>query len=186
MSDIDIITAPGEVLGLTSDFLSSSSGTYEAGGRIISTLAGEVIYGVADGDGIRPVTVIAWNDTCSTDSVVSVGSEVIGQVTRIMTNQATVDIIAVENKILKQPTRGSIRREDARQTETDSLVMHNCFRPGDIVRASVISLGDARQYFLSTSQNEHGVLRAKSEDTGNVLIPISLQVLSEMLLFQIL
>lgn len=35
--------------------------------------------------------------------------------------------------------------------------MYKSFRPGDIVRARVISLGDARQYYLSTAENELGV-----------------------------
>ncbi len=42
------------------------------------------------------------------------------------------------------------------------VVLPQCFRPGDIVRASVVSLGDARSYYLSTAQNELGVVYAKS------------------------
>ena len=30
--------------------------------------------------------------------------------------------------------------------------MYDCFRPGDVVRAEVISLGDARSYYLSTAK----------------------------------
>jgi exosome complex RNA-binding protein Csl4 len=40
--------------------------------------------------------------------------------------------------------------------------MYDCFRPGDIVLADVLSLGDARSYFLSTAKNELGVVHAKS------------------------
>lgn len=40
--------------------------------------------------------------------------------------------------------------------------MYDCFRPGDIVRAKVISLGDARSYYLSTADNSLGVVHAKS------------------------
>jgi exosome complex RNA-binding protein Csl4 len=42
------------------------------------------------------------------------------------------------------------------------VVMYDCFRPGDIVRAKVLSLGDARSYHLSTADNSLGVVRAKS------------------------
>ena len=42
------------------------------------------------------------------------------------------------------------------------VVLSECFRPGDIVRASVLSLGDARSYYLSTAENELGVVYAKS------------------------
>ncbi len=67
--------------------------------------------------------------------------------------------------------------------------MHECFRPGDIVRAEVLSLGDARcaalavtfpryvgtlkgpcfvhrSYFLTTAKNELGVVYAKSAAAG--------------------
>ena len=42
------------------------------------------------------------------------------------------------------------------------VVLSQCFRPGDVVRASVLSLGDARSYYLSTAENELGVVYAKS------------------------
>lgn len=48
-------------------------------------------------------------------------------------------------------------------------------RPGDIIRARVISLGDSTQYFLSTAENELGVRWAKSA-AGAIMIPISWQV----------
>lgn len=35
-----------------------------------------------------------------------------------------------------------------RATEIDKVQTQACFRPGDIVRAVVISLGDARSYYL--------------------------------------
>lgn len=41
--------------------------------------------------------------------------------------------------------------------------MSKSFRPGDIVMARVISLGDAQSYLLSTAENELGVVIATSE-----------------------
>ncbi len=38
----------------------------------------------------------------------------------------------------------------------------SCFRPGDIVRAEVLSVGDVRSFFLTTARNELGVIFAKS------------------------
>lgn len=32
------------------------------------------------------------------------------------------------------------------------VVIYDCFRPGDVVRAEVLSLGDARSYYLSTAK----------------------------------
>ncbi|EOA98486.1 3'-5' exoribonuclease CSL4-like protein, partial [Anas platyrhynchos] len=57
------------------------------------------------------------------------------------------------------------RREDIRATEKDKVEVYKSFRPGDIVLAKVISLGDAAQsnYLLSTAENELGVVVARSE-----------------------
>lgn len=52
--------------------------------------------------------------------------------------------------------------QDVRATEIDKLEIGNCFRPGDIVRAEVVSLGTSKDYYLSTSKNELGVVYAKS------------------------
>jgi exosome complex RNA-binding protein Csl4 len=38
--------------------------------------------------------------------------------------------------------------QDVRSTEVDRVEMSKCFRPGDIVRARIVSLGDSRQYYL--------------------------------------
>ena len=42
------------------------------------------------------------------------------------------------------------------------VVMYAMFRPGDIVRAKVLSLGDSRSYILSTASPLLGVVSAKS------------------------
>lgn len=47
--------------------------------------------------------------------------------------------------------------------QVDKVEVFKCFRPGDIVRARVISLGDARQYYLSTAENELGVSRGRGQ-----------------------
>lgn len=55
-------------------------------------------------------------------------------------------------------------RANDRLTERDKIKMGECFRLGDIVKAKVLSLGDARSYYLSTAANELGVVYATSED----------------------
>ncbi|PNH08566.1 Exosome complex component CSL4 [Tetrabaena socialis] len=49
--------------------------------------------------------------------------------------------------------------------------MYDCFRPGDVVRAEVVSLGDARSYYLSTAKNELGVVYARSAAAGVAMVP---------------
>lgn len=65
------------------------------------------------------------------------------------------------------PTLGELAYRcaaNSRLTERDKIKMGECFRLGDIVKAKVLSLGDARSYYLSTAANELGVVYATSED----------------------
>ncbi|KAJ5894249.1 Exosome complex component CSL4 [Penicillium taxi] len=65
-----------------------------------------------------------------------------------------------------------IRKEDVRAVEKDRVVMDEMFRVGDIVRGSVISLGDQSFYYLTTARNDFGVVMARSE-AGNMMFPVS-------------
>ncbi|XP_029886316.1 exosome complex component CSL4 isoform X3 [Aquila chrysaetos chrysaetos] len=86
---------------------------------------------------------------------------------------AKVHILYVGSTPLKSTFRGTIRREDIRATEKDKVEVYKSFRPGDIVLAKVISLGDAQSnYLLSTAENELGVVVARSE-AGVQMVPIS-------------
>ena len=59
--------------------------------------------------------------------------------------------------------RGALcRLEDVRAAEIDKVQIASCFRPGDVVKAEVVSLGTSRDYYLSTAQNHLGVVYAKS------------------------
>ncbi|CAN6675039.1 exosome complex component Csl4p [Trichomonascus vanleenenianus] len=71
---------------------------------------------------------------------------------------------------------GIIRLQDVRATERDSVKILSSFRPGDIVRASVISLGDGTNYYLSTASNDLGVIFARSV-TGQHMYPIDWQTM---------
>ena len=75
---------------------------------------------------------------------------------------------------MPQRYSGIIRAQDVRATEIDKVLLHTSFRPGDVLRAEVLSLGDSRSYFLSTAKNELGVVYAKSL-AGEAMVPVSWQ-----------
>ncbi|KAG7661301.1 CSL4 [[Candida] subhashii] len=69
--------------------------------------------------------------------------------------------------------RGVIRSQDIRATERDKVKVVECFKPGDIVRAMIISLGDGNNYYLSTARNDLGVVFAKScGGAGGLMYPV--------------
>jgi exosome complex component CSL4 len=53
--------------------------------------------------------------------------------------------------------------------------IEHAFRPGDLVLARVLSLGDTRRYILGTAEPHLGVLYAKCATSGQAMIPLSWQ-----------
>ncbi|KAJ2901513.1 putative exosomal core protein csl4 [Zalerion maritima] len=69
-----------------------------------------------------------------------VDQTVLCRVMRIMPRQAVVNILVVnETNVLEGEWQGVIRVQDVRATEKDKVRMVESFRPGDIVRARVVS-----------------------------------------------
>lgn len=76
--------------------------------------------------------------------------------------------------------KGIIRSQDVRSTDRDKVKIIESFKPGDIVRAIIISLGDGSNYYLSTARNDLGVLFAKSENgAGDLMLPIDWQTMMD-------
>ena len=65
--------------------------------------------------------------------------------------------------------RGVLKKEDVLPKETDSLLLYHQFRPNDLVVAKIISMGDARQFYLSTSGAVFGVIHAKAKNSNNAV-----------------
>lgn len=59
--------------------------------------------------------------------------------------------------------KGVIRTQDVRSTDRDKVKIIDSFRPGDLVKAVVLSLGDGSNYYLTTARNDLGVVFARSE-----------------------
>ncbi|KAL2136387.1 hypothetical protein VTI74DRAFT_4031 [Chaetomium olivicolor] len=101
-----------------------------------------------------------------------VGNVVLCRVIRITPRQAVVAILVCGDTVLDAEWQGLIRVQDVRATEKDRVKIYESFRPGDVVRAEVISLGDQANYYLSTARNELGVILATSE-AGNTMYPVN-------------
>ena len=169
---------PGDVVDDSKQAYLLGYGVYRDDyGSIRSSLLGTCERREKDGTTELSVTTSSTHGQ-AIESVITIGDIVHAQVRKIGMNQAQVEIFALGDVVLTNFARGVIRREDMKLKEIDSLVVRDCFRPEDIVRAQVISLGDSRQYYLSTAEDELGVIHAKSE-VDNSLLQASSQ--SEML-----
>ncbi|KAJ3477543.1 hypothetical protein NLI96_g10391 [Meripilus lineatus] len=106
----------------------------------------------------------------------SPNSVVVGTITRLSPAQAVLSISIVDGVPLPvgDDFTGVIRVQDVRATEKDKVKIADCFRGGDVVKGVVISLGDARSYYITTARNDLGVIFATSE-SGASLVPVSWQ-----------
>ncbi|KAI1853638.1 hypothetical protein JX265_004030 [Neoarthrinium moseri] len=182
------IAVPGQLLGPADQYV-AGAGTHIHESNLYSSLLGTVAVvqpEKAPGPAKR-LTKISALQTPATLPTISVsrtgiserrevlpevGNTVLCRVTRIQPRQATVAILVVGETVLEAEWQGVIRVQDVRATEKDRVKIYESFRPGDIVRAHVISLGDQANYYLSTASNELGVIMAMSE-AGNVMYPVS-------------
>ena len=100
-----------------------------------------------------------------------VGDIILGQVTRVTTNLVVVDIVSAGGRTLSTTFRGQVRLSDILGPDHPPPDLLDCFRLGDVLRAQVVSLGDARSYFLSTAGPSLGVLSASSA-AGSIMVPL--------------
>ncbi|KAJ1920730.1 hypothetical protein H4219_001129 [Mycoemilia scoparia] len=171
----DQVVTPGRRLGSLQD-LEPGYGTYVRNGMIFSSVLG--IKKTSKSEDTSKKNMVYVEHNRDKNVVPDVGSEVIGQVTKISSQYAAVAIMMVGTAICREDFRGDIRIQDVRATEKDKVQIHTSFRPGDIIRAEVISLGDQRSYYLSTAKNEYGVIFATSS-SGNTMLPISWQEMQD-------
>lgn len=152
----------GQRIGDSGSF-QAGSGCYTINPHIYSSLVG--FKQVKDGviTVIRDKTPTVFPD---------VGDVVTCKVAKLFTHQAMVEILCVGKVPLAVPYVGKIRKENVRSFDVDSVEIYKSFRPCDIVRATVISLGDSKSYFLSTAELHLGVILATSP-AGFPMVPIS-------------
>ncbi|XP_033756557.1 exosome complex component CSL4-like isoform X2 [Pecten maximus] len=164
---IEKVCVPGQRICRYDENVVSGNGTYTRSGFVHASLAGYLTTR-SDND---QVIVEVKTDT-ELNIVPTVDAVVTTRVTNVNPRFCKCSILSVGCITLKEPFRGLIRKEDVRATEKDKVEMYKCFRPGDIVVARVMSLGDAHSYVLSTAENELGVVMATSEAGAN-MTPVS-------------
>ncbi|KAG1359704.1 exosome complex component CSL4 [Cocos nucifera] len=167
------VVTPGEVVGDSSQLIAGRGVYLAPNGRALrASLTGlRKILPPPPGSSDQRSTVEVVGHKAH-GAVPQPGSVVIARVTKVMTRMASADIMCVDTKAISEKFTGIIRQQDVRATEIDKVDMYLSFRPGDTVRALVLSLGDARAYYLSTAKNELGVVSAQSI-AGATMVPIS-------------
>ncbi|KAI9190444.1 hypothetical protein H9P43_001878 [Blastocladiella emersonii ATCC 22665] len=171
MSSVQTVT-PGQRIGSTAD-VKAGPGTYVRAGQVYATVVGEVVTSTKKAKGDKGESkIIQVSGKRAAAAVPVIGSVVTGRVKRINSRMAVVAIQLVGSATVKEEFEGVIRVENVRATERDKVQIPTSFRPGDVVRAEVLSLGEAHSYILSTARNDLGVIFAQSA-AGSTMVPIS-------------
>lgn len=188
------IALPGQLLGSTDKYL-PGPGTHIHEQQIYASIAGPVISSpssrpsqptaaAASKSKLTPLLSISRPTTTTDPGILGTGSGgggtilpfidsiVLARITRLGPRFATCEILVVNDIVCREAFQGQIRREDIRATEKDKIRIEESFRVGDLVRGTVISLGDSGNYYVATERNELGVVMARSEE-GRLMYPVS-------------
>merc|ERR1712241_232482 len=173
------VVVPGMRICAAEDHYTSGPGTYVLNGYVYSSLAGflhlvPTSNNQKQNQKVENVVSVEVHAPGEETAVPSIGDIVTAKITSVNPRFAKVMIECIRDITLNEPFRGQIRKEDIREFEKDKIEMYKSFRPGDIILARVLSMGEASSgYLLSTSENELGVVIAKSEHSGVKMIPVS-------------
>lgn len=159
---------PGQRLGRAEEYI-CGTGTYVRQSTVHAARLGVKLVVPPQKDGERSTISVVTEEATV---VPEVGAVVVAKITSVNPRFAKCDIICVGKTPLRVSFSGMIRSRDVRATEKDKVELYRCFRPGDVVRAEVISLGDSRNYLLTTAKNELGVVFAESV-AGATMVPVS-------------
>lgn len=145
------IAVPGKVLGPATHY-HAGPGTHIHNNQVVSSLLGRVSLSTnprsgpakrltkitAPRDDELPTVSVARAER-SREVLPDVGAVVLCRVIRLVPKQAIVSIQQVGGTVLETEWQGVIRAQDVRATEKDKVKIYESFRPGDTVRAQVVS-----------------------------------------------
>jgi len=151
---------PGERLGVIEEFI-PDSGTYVKDGVIHSKIVGCSLIDLQN----RRVSVYPAIDGAAVPKLSSI---IMGQVGNAQSDNVLVRIFKVGNKNLSGDFGGILHISDVSDRYVNS--MNEVCKPGDIIRAKVISEKN-RIFHLSTNDKDLGVVDAFCSRCGNLLEP---------------
>ena len=187
-SESGAMVVPGELLAVLSssdDACMAGEGTYvgpcvldgsaDEGKGVYSTLVGKVAIS-SEGKvsvqrcGSQAIAAEAY-------AIPRLHSIVLAKVTSVreIATECRIECVGTVPVKRGKSFKGVLRREFVLgEAETEKVVMHNCFRLGDVIRAVVINLGGASgSYELSTAKDTLGVINAVCRDSGECMVPAS-------------
>jgi len=154
------LVVPGERLGVIEEFI-PDSGTYVKDGVIFSKIVGRSLVDLQN----KRVSVYPASEGAV---VPKLSGTVLGQVGNAQSDNVLVKIFKVGNKKISGEFGGILHISDVSDRYVTS--MNDVCKPGDIIRAKVISEKN-RIFHLTTNDKNLGVLDAFCSRCGSLLEP---------------
>jgi len=154
------LAVPGDRLGVIEEFI-PDAGTYVKDGVIYSQVIGRVLIDLTH----RRVSV---HQLIGPSKVPAVGTTVLAQVSNAQTDTAGARIFEIGEEEINGVFTGILHVSDVAMRYVDS--MYDVCKPGDIIRAKVVSEKN-RTYHLSTKDKNLGVVYAFCSNCGTLLEP---------------
>jgi exosome complex component CSL4 len=152
------IVLPGDRLGVIEEFI-PDPGTYVENGIIYSEIVGRALLDLSN----KRVSVYPLTERAK---IPKIGSIVLGQVSNVQTDNASVRIFKIGNTQLSGFFSGVLHVSDVQLSYVES--MFDVCKPGDIMRTKVI--GEKNQvYHLTTKDKNLGVVYAFCSQCGYTL-----------------
>jgi len=152
------LVLPGERLGVIEEFI-PDSGTFVKDGVIYSKIVGRALIDLLN----KRVSVYPVVEGAVVPKVSTV---IIGQIGNAQSDNVLVKIFRIGSKKISGEFSGILHISDVSDRYVDS--MNDVCKPGDIVKAKVISAKN-RIYHLSTNEKNLGIMYAFCSKCGNLL-----------------
>jgi exosome complex component CSL4 len=154
------LVVPGERLGVIEEFI-PDAGTYVKDSVIYSKTVGRALIDILN----KRVSVYPLTKN---ELVPKVSATIIGQIGNAQSDNVLVRIFKIENKQLSGEFSGILHISDVSDRYVES--MNDVCKPGDIVRAKVISAKN-RIFHLTTNDKNLGILYAFCSKCSTLLEP---------------
>ncbi|MEM0164261.1 MAG: exosome complex RNA-binding protein Csl4 [Saccharolobus sp.] len=153
------LVLPGEEIAVIEEFI-ASDGTYESNGIIRASVIGKIFYDMLNRKsnvlGIKKVIIQTLKKV----------KYVIGIVTSVKDDIATVSIISLEEKEISTPISAYIHISQISNKKLNSI--NEAIKTGDIIKAKLLSY--TFPLSLTVKSKELGVIYAKCSICGGLLI----------------
>lgn len=159
-------TYPGKFLGHIYNY-SLGEGVYRKEDNIFSSILGEILI---DND-VKPPKISVIKRGLSAYKP-KVGDQVYCKVQRVNKYNVFCDIIATKDYKLQSSIQAIIKSENVKG-DFKEFDIFDCYVPGDIILAKIITTDLTNSIYLSTTAVDHGVVFAKSPITDGLMMPVS-------------